>query len=194
MKLIPILLAAILPLTTSCGLVYYQVTTTGKHTEKGSVVDCGSFTFKVPETNYRVTPNRYGPNSLMAYQDFGPGSRGGLFTVSETDGFRSDSFGEEMQRMEKSYINFWDEATAVRGAFRKGEVFSGVLPDITWKRGNVTTVQRPAIGFVGQVKTIGTNKYLLLYMDSIEGRENPGNWRGFQTKQFSKFAPEVRAK
>jgi hypothetical protein len=183
-------------LTTGCGLLYYGLSTTGKQTPQGTVVDCGAFTFKVPESSYRVTPNRYGPNSLMAYQDFGPGSpRGGLFTVSETDGFQSDRFGEEMQRIEKSHINFWDEATSVQGAFRKGEVFSGILPEVARKMGNNKMIQRPAIGFVGQVKTIGTKKYLLFYMDSLDDlRGDYGNWRSHRIKLYHQFAREVRPK
>ena len=193
MKLIPILLAALLPLTTGCGLREHGVSATVVRAPQDTIYDCGDFTF-TDQDGFRVTPNGYGPNSLMVHSADVPGvPRALLFTVSETDGFGSGSFGEEMQRIEKSPINFWNETTDVQGDFRKGKIFSGMLPEVSRKRGNATVIQRPAIGFAGQVKTIGTRKYLLLYTAENHPQEK-APWRGFRIHRFSSFSREVRAK
>lgn len=72
-----------------------------------------------------------------------------------------------MMRMEKSHLKFWNEAVQIRGDYRNGKVFHGIIPKISRKTGNAEFISRETIGFIGQVKDIGGRKYLILLIDTF---------------------------
>ncbi len=161
---------------------------------KGAVTDCGAFTFRSFDDNFRVASGRYGPDSLQAYQDFGPGApRGGLFFAAKTDGFQSSQFGAEMTRIDPSHMNIWRDSRDVKGDFRAGEVFSGTIPMVASTSGNLTIVKRPEYHFSGQTKIIGTNRYILMHVDSNIG-SNSSYSRSRVKKSFETFKASIKPK
>lgn len=161
---------------------------------QGSVNDCGAFTFRAYDDRFRVACGRYGPDSLQAYQDFGPGApRGGLFFVAKTNGFQNDQFAKEMTRIDPSHMKIWQDARVLSGNFRAGKVFSGTIPQQGTTFGNSTMVKNPEYNFTGQIRTIGTSQYILMHVDSGFG-SNSSIHREIVRENFEKFTASIKPK
>lgn len=180
---------------SSCSLLYYGATTYGEVQPQGTVVDCGSFTFRTFEDNLRVAPSQLGSNSLVAYKDLGPGwSRDAVFFITTTDGFQSADLGSELFRMDPKHPEMWKEAIHVGGDFRSGGVFWGYIPEKSRTIGNGKIVDRQEMRFVGRVERRGPHKFLLLHLDGdFATPKRPGVFVGMK-QRFEKFSTAIKSK
>ena len=194
---VPILAAtlAFTALLSSCSLLYYGATTYGEVQAQGTVVDCGSFTFRTFEDNFRVAPGQLGSNSLVAYKDLGPGwSRDAVFFVAPTNSFQSADLGSELFRMDPKHPEMWKEAIHAGGDFRSGGVFWGYIPEKSRTIGSGTIVDRQEMRFVGRVEHRGSNKFLFLHLDGdFATPERPGVFVGMK-QRFAKFSSAIKSK
>jgi hypothetical protein len=187
-------LAALLPMFSSCGIIYYGVTTRGTMVSQGTITDCGAFTFRVFDEHLRVASERYGPDSLQVYPDYGPRERrDSLFLAAKSDQFRTSDFGSEMIGIDPSHLSIWRNSCDVRGDFRGEEVFTGTIPRIASTSGKVTIIKQPEYHFAGQIKIIGTNRYLLLHLEANDFLD-PTFHRARVMKSFEKFRSSIKAK
>lgn len=151
---------------TGCSTLNYYATTYGEIQPQGSVSDCGTFTFTSFDADLRVSPRRFGDDTLVAYVDMGPDiPRNSVFLIAATDGFQSANFSKELYRMDPKHPSLWKEAVHLGGDYRGGDIFWAHVPE---KSHTVlvhsTIVEREEIKLVGRICKKGQKKFLLLHV------------------------------
>ena len=178
-----------------CSSLHYEATTYGKINQKGEISDCGDFTFEAFESNLRVTPRRFGENSLVAYIDLGPGfPRDATFLIVKTDGFKSSDFPEEMHRMDPVHATIWKDAKLISGDFQRGDAFAGYMPQVGTTHGNTTNVERPEIRFVGRVEQVGASQYLFMHLDGSFFKPSRDEAIPMMLRRLTEFRSAIRLK
>jgi hypothetical protein len=96
----------------------------------GTVLDCGEFRVTVFNEHLNSSPNIFGPNTFVAYEDFGPGlSRGTVFLVLSKAEYERTENGIPLFDFDPKERDFWKEAELREGSYEEENVFIAVVPE-----------------------------------------------------------------